>query len=201
MSVTTTRRLVLSALASLMLGFAGFSHAQSAPARVKLETSQGNITFELDAEKAPLTVANFLRYVEKKHYEGTVFHRVMPGFMIQGGGFDKDMNQKDTDKPIALESRNGLKNVVGSIAMARTGDPNSATSQFFINVVDNGMLDHPNPDGFGYAVFGKVIEGMDVVKKIVAVPTGSYGPHQNVPKTPVVIRKATLLSAGDAKKK
>lgn len=160
--------------------------------KVRMSTSMGDIVLELQADKAPKTVDNFLQYVRDKHYDGTVFHRVIDGFMIQGGGFTADMNQKTTRAPIPLEANNGLKNDRGTIAMARTGNPNSATSQFFINVVNNAMLNAPSPDGFGYAVFGRVVSGMDVVDKIRAVSTGNKGPHQNVPNTPVTILKATL---------
>jgi peptidyl-prolyl cis-trans isomerase A (cyclophilin A) len=138
-------------------------------------------------------VENFLQYVNDKHYDGTVFHRVIDNFMVQGGGFTADMQQKPTRPPVPLEAGNGLKNVVGTIAMARTADPNSATSQFFINVRDNVSLDAPNPDGHGYAVFGKVVSGMDVVSKIKAAPTGTKPPYQNVPLTPIVINSATVL--------
>ncbi len=161
--------------------------------KVKLATTMGDIVVELDAAKAPKTVDNFVQYVKAGHYDGTVFHRVIPNFMIQGGGFTPDMAQKATRAPIPLESRNGLSNVRGTLAMARTAVPDSATAQFFINVVDNAFLDQPNSrDGAGYAVFGKVVAGMDVVDKIRAVPTGNRGPHQNVPLQPVVITKATL---------
>jgi peptidyl-prolyl cis-trans isomerase A (cyclophilin A) len=161
--------------------------------RVVLSTTAGDITLELDADKAPKTVANFLAYVKDGQYDGTIFHRVIDGFMIQGGGFTPDMRQKPTKAPIPLESRNGLKNVRGTIAMARTSVPDSATSQFFINVVDNPRLDYPNPDGHGYAVFGRVVAGMDVVDKIRTAPTGSRDGHQNVPVTPIVIRSAKLV--------
>ncbi|MCI1191084.1 peptidylprolyl isomerase [Calidifontimicrobium sp. SYSU G02091] len=161
--------------------------------KVRLATTMGDIVVELDAAKAPKTVDNFVQYVKAGHYDGTVFHRVIPNFMIQGGGFTPDMTQKATRAPIPLESRNGLSNVRGTIAMARTAVPDSATAQFFINVVDNAFLDQPNArDGAGYAVFGKVVAGMDVVDKIRAVPTGNRGPHQNVPLQPVVITKATM---------
>ena len=156
-------------------------------------TGYGVITLELDAAKAPKSVENFLAYVNDKHYDGTVFHRVIDGFMIQGGGFTADMQQKPTKAPIPLEASNGLKNDTYTIAMARTGNPNSATSQFFINVKDNAMLNAPQPDGHGYAVFGKVVEGTAVVGKIKAVATGNKGPHQNVPTTPVTINSATLV--------
>ncbi len=161
--------------------------------KVRLATSAGDIVLELDREKAPKTVDNFLQYVKSGHYDGTIFHRVIPTFMIQGGGMKPDMGEKPTRAPIPLESRNGLSNVRGAVAMARTMDPNSATAQFFINVGDNPFLDQPNArDGNGYAVFGKVVAGMDVVDKIKLVPTKSAGPHQNVPETPVLIKKATL---------
>jgi peptidyl-prolyl cis-trans isomerase A (cyclophilin A) len=163
--------------------------------KVKLATSMGDIVVQLDADKAPKSVANFVQYVKDGHYDGTVFHRVMATFMIQGGGFDADMKQKATRASIPLESRNGLSNMRGTLAMARTMVPDSATSQFFINVVDNQRLDAANsPDGNGYAVFGKVISGMDVVDKIRAVPVGDKAGHQNVPQQPVVIKKATLES-------
>lgn len=181
---------------ALLLAFAGAAQAQqpspTAP-RVEIRTSLGNIVVELDKEKAPITVDNFLRYVESGHYNGTVFHRVIDGFMIQGGGMDRNLREKPTRAPIKLESRNGLKNTVGTIAMARTGVPDSATSQFFINVVDNPRLDFPSFDGNGYAVFGKVVSGMDVIEKIKAVPVTTRQPHQNVPVEPIVIERATLL--------
>ncbi len=155
----------------------------------------GVIKLELDAAKAPKTVENFLAYVAKGHYNGTVFHRVIPGFMIQGGGFEAGMNQKATDKPINNEANNGLKNDKYTIAMARTNDPHSATAQFFINVADNGFLNHtaPSAQGWGYAVFGKVVAGHDVVDKIAAVKTGQKGFHGDVPKEDVVIEKAVAL--------
>jgi peptidyl-prolyl cis-trans isomerase A (cyclophilin A) len=163
--------------------------------KVKLATSMGDIVVQLDADKAPKSVANFVQYVKDGHYDGTVFHRVIPTFMIQGGGFDSEMKQKATRASIPLESRNGLSNMRGTIAMARTMIPDSATSQFFINVVDNQRLDAANsPDGNGYAVFGKVISGMEVVDKIRAVPVADKAGHQNVPQQPVVIKKATLES-------
>jgi peptidyl-prolyl cis-trans isomerase B (cyclophilin B) len=162
---------------------------------VLVSTSMGDFKVELDQEKAPKTAANFLTYVKEKHYDGTVFHRVIPGFMIQGGGMDKDMNERNTHDPVENEAHNGLKNVHGSIAMARTSAPNSATAQFFINVKDNTFLDHRDktPAGYGYAVFGKVIEGMDVVKKIEGVKTTTKPPHQNVPNEPVVIKSIRLV--------
>ena len=154
---------------------------------VTITTSFGEVSLELYEDKAPETVQNFLQYVDDKFYDGTIFHRVIDGFMIQGGGFDKEFNQKPTRTPIRNEAKNGLKNDRGTIAMARTSDPDSATSQFFINVVDNAALDHPNPDGHGYAVFGKVIEGLDIVDKIKAVRTGIKGAHRDVPVNTVEI--------------
>ena len=162
--------------------------------KVTMETTMGTITLELDDAKAPETVKNFVAYAQAGHYDGTIFHRVIDGFMIQGGGFTKDMNQKPTREPVRNEAMNGLKNLRGTIAMARTMVVDSATSQFFINLVDNGFLDFtaPTPQGFGYAVFGRVTDGMDVVDAIAKVPTGFSGPHQNVPEEPVVIRKVTV---------
>jgi peptidyl-prolyl cis-trans isomerase A (cyclophilin A) len=161
--------------------------------RVALETSLGRIVVELQPDRAPKSVENFLQYVKDGFYDGTVFHRVISTFMIQGGGFTPDMAQKATRAPIQNESRNGLKNVRGSVAMARTSIPDSATAQFFINVVDNGNLDYPSFDGVGYAVFGQVVEGMDVVEKIRAVPTTRKGMFENVPVNAVVIKTARLL--------
>ena len=162
---------------------------------VELETTMGNIVIELNQEKAPNTVANFLEYVKSGHYDGTIFHRVIDGFMIQGGGMDANMKEKSTNAPIQNEADNGLKNEVGTIAMARTSDPHSATAQFFINVKDNSFLSFSckNPQGWGYAVFGKVTEGMDIVNKIKGVPTGKYGFHADVPTTPVVITHAKVI--------
>jgi peptidyl-prolyl cis-trans isomerase B (cyclophilin B) len=161
---------------------------------VVLQTTLGDITLELDRVGAPVTTDNFLSYVSSGHFDGTVFHRVIPGFMIQGGGFTAEMNQKGTSSPIANEADNGLKNNRGTIAMARTSDPHSASSQFFINLKDNDFLNHTakTPQGWGYAVFGKVTEGMAVVDAIAAVQTGAHGPHGDVPLVPVVIDKAYL---------
>ena len=161
---------------------------------VKLSTNFGDITIELDAEKAPITVANFLQYVESGFYENVIFHRVINGFMIQGGGFDTNMKQKPTEAPIKNEANNGLGNDKYTLAMARTSVPDSASSQFFINVSDNDFLNHtaPTPSGWGYCVFGKVVEGMDIVDAIKAVPTTSRAGHQDVPVEPVVILKATV---------
>jgi cyclophilin family peptidyl-prolyl cis-trans isomerase len=161
---------------------------------VLLTTSAGNIKIALDKEKAPITVDNFLKYVRAKHYDGTIFHRVMPNFMIQGGGMTPDMTEKPTRPGIRNEAKNGLRNSRGTISMARTGDPNSATAQFFINVKDNHSLDF-GIAGAGYAVFGQVIEGMDVVDKIQLVPTVTKGPHANVPATPVVIKTVREVAA------
>lgn len=182
------RKLWVAAAATLALS-ASLAQAQN----VRLSTSQGDIVVQLDAAKAPKTVDNFLQYVKSGHYSGTVFHRVIDGFMVQGGGMTPDMREKQTRAPIPLESRNGLTNVRGTIAMARTSVPDSATAQFFINLKDNAFLDAArSPDGNGYAVFGKVVEGMDVVDKIRKVQTGSKGMHQDVPVEPVIIKQATI---------
>jgi cyclophilin family peptidyl-prolyl cis-trans isomerase len=167
--------------------------ALAADPQVYMKTSFGTIRIELYPAKAPKTVENFLQYVRDGHYNGTIFHRVIPGFMVQGGGMTANMAQKQTRPPIPIESKNGLKNDVGTIAMARTSDPNSASAQFFINVKNNDFLNYPGQDGHGYTVFGKVVDGMDVVNKIVGVPTGNSGMHQNVPRTPVVIESATVV--------
>ncbi len=161
---------------------------------IKLTTNHGVITLELDTEKAPKTAANFISYVEAGHYDNTIFHRVIGNFMIQGGGFEPGMNQKDTREPIENEAANGLKNKRGTIAMARTGDPHSATAQFFINTVDNDFLDFraPSGQGWGYCVFGQVVEGMDVVDAIRKVKTGNKGFHQDVPVEDVIIEKAEI---------
>jgi cyclophilin family peptidyl-prolyl cis-trans isomerase len=169
--------------------------ALAADPQVDMKTSAGTIRIELYPAKAPKTVENFLQYVRDGHYDGTIFHRVIPGFMIQGGGMTPNMAQKKTRAAIPIESKNGLKNDPGTLAMARTSDPNSATSQFFINVSKNDFLNYPGQDGHGYTVFGKVLDGMDVVNKIVAVPTASQGGHQNVPRTPVLIESMTLVGA------
>ena len=182
----------ITVLAGLLFSALAFS-VQAAPT-VELQTGQGVITIEFDAAKAPKTVENFLKYAKDGHYNGTIFHRVIPGFMIQGGGFDKEMKEKPTGAPLINEGKNGLKNLRGTIAMARRTDPNSATAQFFINHKDNPSLDYPQPDGAGYAVFGKVTKGIEVVDKIAQVPTGNRGMHQNVPVTPVVIESVKILS-------
>ena len=164
--------------------------------KATIETSMGSITVELDDEKAPITVKNFLDYAASGHYDGTIFHRVIDGFMIQGGGFTKAMDQKPTKAPIKNEAANGLTNKRGTIAMARTMVVDSATSQFFINLVDNDFLNFraPTPQYYGYAVFGKVTDGMDVVDKIAKVKTGFAGPHQNVPEEPIVIKKVHVAA-------
>ncbi|HHB11664.1 MAG TPA: peptidyl-prolyl cis-trans isomerase [Chromatiales bacterium] len=166
---------------------------------VELRTNKGTIVVQLDRDKAPKTVENFLRYVREGHYDGTIFHRVIPNFMIQGGGMTEDMKEKPTHSPIPNEADNGLENLRGTIAMARTSDPHSATAQFFINLKDNAFLDHtaPTSQGWGYAVFGRVVEGMDVVDAIARVPTGTRGFHQDVPKEPVVIEQARVRCAED----
>jgi peptidyl-prolyl cis-trans isomerase A (cyclophilin A) len=172
--------------------------AFAADPQVDVRTSAGSIRLELYPAKAPKTVENFLQYVRERHYNGTVFHRVIDGFMIQGGGFTPEMKQKPTRGPIPIESRNGLKNELGSIAMARTSDPNSATAQFFINVGDNAFLNwgDPRSDGNGYAVFGKVVSGLDVVMKIAGTPTGPGGPFQrDVPRQPIVIESMAVVDA------
>lgn len=185
------RRLLLFCL--LVLGLA--VPAQAADPAVRMETSMGTIVLRLDAARAPATVANFVEYVKAGFYDGTIFHRVIPAFMIQGGGFTPDMRQKQTREPIANEADNGLPNVKYSIAMARTGAPHSATAQFFINTRDNAFLNFKSRDaqGWGYAVFGKVVRGQDVVDRIEKVATGSRGLHDDVPRDPVIIKKVTLI--------
>lgn len=173
--------------------------ALAANPQVELKTNQGNITVEVFADKAPKSAENFLQYVRDGFYDGTVFHRVIDGFMIQGGGFDGDMKQKATRPPIENEAKNGLKNEPGTLAMARTSDPHSASSQFFINLVPNTSLDYPSRDGWGYAVFGKVTTGMEVVNAIGKVATGNRGFHQNVPVEAVVIESARVLEKAPAK--
>lgn len=182
----TTFGLILAAV--LLFGGTSAIAEEKNPV-VLMKTTKGDIKIELDSAKAPITTENFIAYTKDGFYDGTIFHRVIPGFMVQGGGFDKDMNQKPTKAPIKNESSNGLKNVRGSLSMARTSDPHSATSQFFINVVDNANLDQ----GDGYAVFARVTEGMDVVDAIVAVPTTTKRPHANVPVEPVIIESATVV--------
>ena len=181
----------------LLAAVLGCSTALAQNPQVELKTSQGNIVVELYADKAPKTVANFLQYVKDGFYGGTIFHRVIDGFMIQGGGFDRDMREKSkTRAPIENEAGNRVKNEVGTLAMARTPNPHSAAAQFFINLKDNDFLNYrePTTQGYGYAVFGKVIRGMDVVDKIAKVATGNAGQHQNVPREPVIIESATVIS-------
>jgi peptidyl-prolyl cis-trans isomerase A (cyclophilin A) len=190
------KRLLSTMLCGATLIATAPAHAQTAVTHpnVLLETSEGNIRVELYPEDAPKTVANFLAYVKSGQYSGTIFHRVIPGFMIQGGGFTEKMQEKPARAPIPLEHPKDLKNTAGTIAMARTSDPDSATAQFFINTVDNPNLDYPKPDGNGYAVFGKVVSGMDVVKKIEATPTTERGSYSDVPQKAIVIRSATLVA-------
>jgi len=189
-----SRRAALIAATTLAIaGTTVTSWAQTAP-RVKLSTTAGDIVVELNPEKAPKTVENFLQYVNDKHYDGTIFHRVIDGFMIQGGGFTPELRQKQTRAPIPLEAKNGLKNDKYTIAMARTSDPNSATSQFFINVKDNANLNAPSPDVHGYAVFGTVVSGTEVVDKIRAARTGNKGGMQDVPLETITIQSATVVA-------
>jgi len=191
----------LAAFALVFAGLTGSTQAQETkppvseaakPVKIVMETSKGTIELELDAAKAPKSVENFVSYVKKGHYDGTIFHRVIPDFMIQGGGFTADMNQKETAATIENEAKNGLKNVKGSLAMARTPNPHSASSQFFINLKDNSFLDYPGQDGWGYCVFGKVSKGIEIVDEIAKVATGSKGGHQNVPTEAVTIKSAKV---------
>lgn len=184
----------LSAVCLLLVSIGVATANSGDKVMVEMHTSKGLITLELDAEKAPVTVANFIEYVKSGHFDGTIFHRVIPGFVIQGGGMESGMKEKPTQPPIENEADNGLKNVTGSICMARTNDPHSATSQFFINLKDNQFLDHSgkNPQGWGYAVFGQVTDGMDVVEAIAAVQTGNAGFHQDVPVEDIVVEKVTI---------
>ncbi|MCQ8119363.1 peptidylprolyl isomerase [Methylomonas rosea] len=177
------------------LSFATENKMSNTHSKVKLTTSLGDVVIQLEDEKAPVSAANFLAYVKQGFYSGTIFHRVIPGFMAQGGGFDSSFKQKETNAAIKNEADNGLKNKRGTLAMARTNDPHSATAQFFINYKDNSFLDHtsPSPSGWGYAVFGEVIEGMDVVDAMAKQATGNRGPHQDVPKTDIVIDKAEVI--------
>jgi peptidyl-prolyl cis-trans isomerase A (cyclophilin A)/peptidyl-prolyl cis-trans isomerase B (cyclophilin B) len=191
----------LTAILLLLPLLAAFTaSAQTPNPSVVVKTSMGSFTIELFADKAPETVKNILRYVDEGFYAGTLFHRVIDGFMIQGGGLDREMNRKETRAGVVNEAGNKLKNVVGTVAMARTGDPNSATSQFFVNVSDNAALDYRDSsrEGIGYCVFGKVVQGMDVVEKIKAVPTGVKNGMRDVPLTPVVIESITRVKAAPA---
>ena len=187
--------LVIFLLLFLNLSFAKEKTMSDTQTKVKLTTSLGAVVIQLNAEKAPVTVANFVRYVKEGFYTDTIFHRIIPGFMAQGGGFDIGFNQKNTHEQIENEANNGLKNKRGTIAMARTNAPHSATAQFFINYKDNSFLDHtsPSPSGWGYAVFGEVVEGMDVVDAMAKQTTGNRGGHQDVPKTDIVIESAEVV--------
>ena len=191
------RTLILSMVLFLTstLSFATENNMSDKQTKVKLTTTLGEIIIQLNTEKAPVSSANFLTYVNEGFYNGTIFHRVIPDFMAQGGGFDTSFNQKAVHAPIKNEANNGLKNTRGTLAMARTNDPNSATAQFFINYKDNSFLNHTSPtsSGWGYAVFGEVIEGMDVVDAMAKQATGNRGGHQDVPKTDIVIEKAEVV--------
>lgn len=198
--VPKTMKSILPTLAAFIFSFAaltGTTPAQNVsdakPVKIVMETSKGTIEIELDAAKAPISAANFVKYVRKGFYDGVIFHRVIPDFMIQGGGFTPDMQQKETDGNIENEAKNGLKNVRGSLAMARTPNPHSASSQFFINLKDNSFLDYPGQDGWGYCVFGKVSKGMEIVDAIAGVATGRKGQHGDVPVEPVLIKSAKVV--------
>lgn len=195
--MSSLRRLILSLAAACFIAAAAANPTDTGAntVTVQMQTNKGLIVLELDADKAPETVANFLEYARAGFYDGTVFHRVIPNFMIQGGGFEPDMNQKATRAPIKNEADNGLKNGIGTIAMARTPNPHSATAQFFINVKDNGFLNYsaPTPQGWGYCVFGRVVDGMDVVHDIEKVATGNRSGHGDVPVEDVVIEKVTVV--------
>lgn len=191
---------ILKTAALGLLLITTLSNVYAAGPKVRMETSMGDVTIELNADKAPASVANFLRYVRDGKYDGTIFHRVIKGFMNQGGGFTPEYKKMDTYEAITNEADNGLKNKRGTIAMARTNDPHSATNQFFINTVDNAFLDHSakSARGWGYCVFGEVVEGMSVIDRIAAVKTGAGGPFgQDVPKTPVVIKKVSVITEVD----
>ncbi len=191
-------RKTLAAVAALMLASPALPQTADIPAfpRIQFETSHGTFVVELDGRKSPFTVVNFMRYVKAGHYEGTVFHRVIKNFVVQGGGYTEDYEEKPTQTPVPNEAGNGLSNERGTIAMARTGFPHSATSQFYINLKDNTALD-PNPQRWGYTVFGRVVEGMDVIDGMAAVPTGSAGPFpQDVPQAPIVVKVVTVLDEG-----
>ena len=191
--MTSKLRYAVAMIALLSISLGNSTMADTNP-QVTLDTNKGSIVIELYADKAPISVENFLSYARDGFYDGTIFHRVIPGFMVQGGGFTEDMNQKPTRDAIRNEANNGLSNEVGTLAMARTPNPHSATAQFFINVAHNRFLDFTaeTPQGWGYAVFGRVVEGMSVVESIVEVPTGSHGMHQDVPREAIVINSATV---------
>jgi len=188
------------ATALLALSLSGPASVLAQNPQVEFKTSAGSFTLELYPDKAPKTVANFLQYVKQGHYKDTIFHRVIPGFMVQGGGFERNMREKTAGAAIDNEAGNGLKNDLGTVAMARTNAPHSATAQFFVNVSNNDFLNYreATPTGYGYAVFGRVTRGMDTVMKITKVATGNAGPHQNVPVTPIVIESASLVAAATA---
>jgi cyclophilin family peptidyl-prolyl cis-trans isomerase len=190
--MSNSRRTFIRLLTAMSLTLAAYGTQAADKPQVTLRTNMGDIVLELDAEKSPKTVANFLKYVKSGHYNGTIFHRVINNFMVQGGGFETDMNQKPTKGTVENEANNGLKNEAYSVAMARTSNPHSASAQFFINLKDNQFLDYPGQDGFGYAVFGKVIKGQEIVNKIKSVETTNRGMHQNVPVKPIVIESATI---------
>ena len=192
------RRLFALLCSFALIAAASLAHA--APVRVEMKTSMGTMIVELYPDQAPKTVENFLQYAKDDFFAGTVFHRVIDGFMIQGGGFTPDMKEKPARATITNEAKNGLKNEPGTLAMARTSDPHSAASQFFINLKANSFLDYPSRDGWGYAVFGRVVEGLDVVQKIGRVRTGNSGFHQDVPSTPVLIESVKLLTDKSAEK-
>ena len=187
-----SRRYFITLLAGLSLSITAHSVQAADATRVLLKTTMGDLVLELNPEKAPKTVENFLAYVKSGHYNGAIFHRVIDGFMIQGGGFDKDMKQKTPRDTIENEANNGLKNERYTLAMARTGDPHSASAQFFINVNNNDFLNYPGRDGWGYCVFGKVVQGMDVADQIRLVPTENHGMYSNVPAKPVIIKSASI---------
>lgn len=189
------KKLILAGVlvASLISGTAMADTTGAPPLYVEMDTTEGNIVLELNEEKAPITVENFKNYVDDGYYDGLIFHRVIDGFMVQGGGFNADMAQKKTNAPIKIESNNGLQNTRGTVAMARTSDPNSATSQFFINTQNNTFLDYPGQDGNGYTVFGKVVSGMDVVDKMEKVKTTRKGHHSDVPAEPIVIESVKFV--------
>jgi cyclophilin family peptidyl-prolyl cis-trans isomerase len=188
---------------ALLIALAITPTALASNPKVEFRTSLGTFVIDLYPENAPQTVENFLQYVKEGFYNGTVFHRVIPGFMVQGGGFTRNLQQKPTRPAIRNEAGNGLRNAVGTVAMARTKDPHSATAQFFVNVADNDFLDFKSPDeeGYGYTVFARVSAGMDVIQKILQVPTATVGAHQNVPRTPVLIESSRLIEAAPAKPK
>jgi len=188
--------LAMMLLLTSTLSFAKENKMSDAQTKVQFQTSLGNFVIQVNSEKAPISAKNFLTYVEEGFYDGTIFHRIIPGFMAQGGGFTPDFEQKAVHDPIKNEADNGLKNTRGSVAMARTPDPDSATAQFFVNYKDNKFLDYtsPTPNGWGYAVFGEVVEGMDVVDEMARQPTGNHGMHQDVPKTAIIIEKAVIIT-------